>query len=508
MSAGVVVPYSPADDWPDADLSVLNGPNIPPPPFPVAVLGEWWGEWVETAAKGANAPTDYPAAGLLTIAGTLIGNARVVAASPDWYEPPILWAMLLGAPSAGKSPALDPLVRVVESFEAEGAAAFSIKARQHAAEAEAAKARKETWTQSVRNAVKDGAPPPPLPTDADGPAPPIRPRVRLSDTTLEAAADLSGGNPKGLVLVRDELAGWWRGFNRYGGDGERQFWLQAYGARPYVVDRKKVAEPVMIDRLAISVLGGVQPDVLSDMLAGEADGFAARFLYAYPDPVKGFSLAAHPVDHRGAEAALARLRGLALVDDGEGARRPFICKLASPAAALFERWWSARRAEASDESGLWGGWLGKQGGHVLRLALILEHLWWCAPYADSAESADSPPREVSARAVGEAIALIDGWASPMAKRAFGASAATAEEADTAALGRWLRRAGLRVFNAREARRSSDGPGGRLASAAAMSAACRGLEAAGLIRYVGGRAGEGPGRRREDYAVHPLLAART
>ena len=464
MTGAVVFPYNPAQDWPDADLSVLDGPQIPPPPFPVAVLGDWWGRWCQTAAKGATAPVDYTATGLLAIAGTLIGNARVVAASPDWHEPPIIWAMLLGAPSAGKSPALDPLARILDAFEAESALTFADTSRRHAAEVEAAKVRREAWAVSVKTAAKDGLPPPVLPMDAEEPPAPARPRVRLSDTTLEAAADLSAGNAKGLLLLRDELAGWWRGFNRYGGDGERQFWLQSYGARSYVVDRKKAAGPVTVERLAVSVLGGVQPDVLAEMLAGEADGFAARFLYAYPEPVRGFSLASAGVDRDGAEAALARLRRLALV-----------------------------------ATGLWGGWLGKQGGHALRLALILEHLWWCV-----SDDGEGSPRTVGARAMNAAIGLIEGWAGPMAKRAFGASAASAEEGDTAALARWLRRRGLRAFNARDARRSVDGPGGRLATSAAMTAACRGLEDAALIRRTGGRAGGGSGRNRLDYAVNPAL----
>lgn len=499
MTGAVVIPYNPAEDWPDADLSVLDGPQIPPPPFPIAILGDWWGGWCQTAAKGATAPVDYTATGLLAIAGTLIGNARVVAASPDWHEPPIIWAMLLGAPSAGKSPALDPLARILGAFEAESALAFADTSRHHAAEVEAARVRREAWAVSVKTAAKDGLPPPVLPVDAEEPPPPARPRVRLSDTTLEAAADLSAGNPKGLLLLRDELAGWWRGFNRYGGDGERQFWLQSYGARSYVVDRKKTPVPVTVDRLSISVLGGVQPDVLAEMLAGEADGFAARFLYAYPEPVRGFSLASASVDRDGAEAALARLRRLALVDDGEENRRPFVCNLEAAAASVFERWWCERRNDASEATGLWGGWLGKQGGHALRLALILEHMWWCV-----SDDGEGFPRMVGVRAMNAAIGLIEGWAGPMAKRAFGASAASAEEGDAAALARWLRRRGLRAFNAREARRSGDGPGGRLAVSGAMTAACRGLEEAGLIRRSGGRAGDAPGRNRQDYAVNPVL----
>ncbi len=504
MSRALVVPYNPTDDWPEPDLSVLSGPHIAPPPFP-PVLGDWWSRWCETTARGASAPVDYIAACLLAIAGALTGNARVVEAAPGWTEPPILWAVLVGAPSSGKSPAMDLLVSILGGFEAESALAFGDTSREHAAAVEAAKARRETWQASVKIAVKDGIRPPPQPADAEEPPTPARPRVSLSDTTLEAAAQIASGNPKGLIVVRDELAGWWRGFNRYGGDGERQFWLTAFGGRRYVVDRKKVAAPVIIDRLAISVLGAAQPDVLATMLDGEADGFAARFLYAYPAPVQGFSLASEPVDVQRATAALARLRNLALVDTGQGERRPFVCNLTHDAARMFEAWWRERQTEAREETGLWGGWLGKQSGQALRLALILEHLAWCAPSANSAFSADSFPREVGAGAMAGAIALIDTWAGPMAKRAFGASSASPEEADAAALGRWLKRKGLATFNAREARRSSDGPGGRLANARAMAAACRVLEGGGLIRHVGGRTGDAPGRARQDYAVYPALA---
>jgi hypothetical protein len=194
-----------------------------------------------------------------------------------------------------------------------------------------------------------------------------------------------------------------------------------------------------------------------------------------------------------------------MVDDGQGVPQPYVCKLVPDAAELFEGWWRLRRSEASDEVGLWGGWLGKQGGQALRLALILEHVWWSERHANSADSADSHPQTVSRNALSSAITLIDDWAAPMAKRAFGASAASLEESDMAALARWLRRKGLRKFNARKVRRSGDGPGGRLAGAKSMAEACRGLEQAGLIRHIGGRATEGPGRQREDYSVNPGLA---
>ena len=57
---------------------------------------------------------------------------------------------------------------------------------------------------------------------------------------MEAAALLAQQEPKGLMLVRDELAGWVGGLDKYGGDGaERAFWIEAYGGRFKVVDRVK-----------------------------------------------------------------------------------------------------------------------------------------------------------------------------------------------------------------------------------------------------------------------------
>ncbi len=492
-----IVSYDPEEDWPTPDLSLLAGPQVAAPGFPLAELGPYWRRWVAVAAAGANAPVDYVAGGLLTVAATLIGNARVAAASASWTEPPLLWTILVGSPSAGKSPALDPLLRIIAGYEADLVDGFDGTRRQHAADTEAAKARRDSWTKAVKAAAKDGRDPPIMPPDAQEPDPPQRPRIRISDTTMEAAADIAAGNPKGLILTRDELGGWFRGFNRYGGDGERQFWLEAWGARSYTVDRKKTGRPVVIPRLAISILGGTQPDVLADLLRTDADGFVARFLYVYPEPVASFRLANEPVDDDGARAALGRLRDLRMVGLSPGEARPLVCTLSCTAAATFEAWWREWRIKAAGEAGHWGAWLGKAGGLALRLALILEHLWWCA-----LDGAGDAPQVIDDRAIDGAINLIEAWAIPMARRALGVAALSIEEADAVALARWLQRNRVTTFNARELRRNPDGPSG-LQDPKRMDGACAGLEAAGLIRRPPPKV-DGPGRKPKDYATHPAF----
>jgi hypothetical protein len=83
----------------------------------------------------------------------------------------------------------------------------------------------------VKEAVKRRAAPPREPAGAAEPAAPTKRRTYTSDPTWEAARDLSAANPRGLLLHRDELAGWLSGMGRYGnGDAgaDRAFWLQAY----------------------------------------------------------------------------------------------------------------------------------------------------------------------------------------------------------------------------------------------------------------------------------------
>lgn len=497
-------PAIPTGDWNDPDLGLLEGPDVAAPDFPRHVLGEDWARIVAEIAEGGNAPFDYVATALLVIAAALIGNAREAAASTNFRQALVLWGMLVGGPSAGKSPALALFVSIIAQIQQDLAVDFARIEQEYQSQVEIAKAREAMWKETVKACIKDGGPPPPMPADCQLPEPPTRPRIFISDTTMEAAGEIVAGNPKGLVMFREEIAGWWKGFNRYGGDGERKFWLEGYDGRPYTIDRKKNPKPVIIPRLATSVMGGAQPDALNEMLASEQDGFAARFLYAYPEPVTGFQLKHDPVDLASVETAFRRLYSLTLVDDGSSPPKPYTCFLTPQAAAHFETWWRERRHEAMAALGLWGQWLGKQGGMALRFALVIEHLWWSSP-ADSVISAESAPQEISETAIAAATDLIDTWSAPMARRVFGAAAVSPNERNAAVLARWLRQQKLATFNARSARR--EGRGCPITDAAAMSTACEVLMKAGIIRYLGGREGGAKGRQRLDYEVNPLLVGR-
>jgi hypothetical protein len=483
--------------WSDPDLAYGGSGRSKPVPFPIDLLPSSWAGWCQDHATARSVPVDYVVAGLLASSSALIGNARWCSATPEWKEPSILWSAIVGSPSAGKSPALDPVLSAVRRIEQEGIEA-SRPARE--AQEEAAKlaaAKHKEWERQVKDALQKGEKPPSLPPDAIEPDPVPLPRLVVGDTTPERLCSVLRDNPKGLLMHRDEIAGWLGSFGRYSSDGggERALWLEAYGGRPHTIDRQKDPEPIIIPRLSIAVLGGIQPDKLSLVTGGADDGFAARFLCYWPDPVAGFRLHRQAVDGTLQFIALQRLHGLALVQNDTDTLQPGYVPLSDAAAAEFERFVVEVKQRAKEATGLMAGALGKAPGHLLRLALVLEYLAW------SEVMLAPEPTSIGEIAMLAAIGLVDGYFLPMAQRVFGEAAIAEDERRAQELARWILRHRPKQFNARQVRRTI---GGDLRDSKSMKQACEILTQAGWIRPIAKETGGAGGRSPLDYEVNPIL----
>jgi hypothetical protein len=121
-----------------------------------------------------------------------------------------------------------------------------------------------------------------------------------------------------VIGVFDELPAFWNNFTAYNqGDG-RQLALTAYGGRAGMFDRVKLDESLIAERCALSVLGGVQTDVLRRVIERDADdGFWARFLYVFPSTETRARIA-RPLPIEPARAALLKLRSLAFTRANQG----------------------------------------------------------------------------------------------------------------------------------------------------------------------------------------------
>lgn len=336
-----------------------------------------------------------------------------------------------------------------------------------------------------------------MPEDATEPAVPIRPRIRVADATVEALGALAAGLPRGLLLVRDELAGWLGAFDKYGGGGsDRAFAIEMYGGRAYVVDRMKNPEPLRIRHLSIGVLGGVQPDKLEMILNGPDDGLVSRLLWAWPDAKPEFNLARGAQDDGPMQRAFVRLTDLLQIHDEFGHPEPVLVPLDQEAEDRPEAFACDKVERCHMASGLLAGTLSKARRHCLRLSAVLEYLWWRG-------IEELEPKAISPEAVTAAADLLNADFLPMAERVFGDATIPVAERRGMLLARHLRQSRLSEFNAREVRRQV---GGMLRDAADMEAACKQLVEAGLIRPRFTRTGEVKGRKSQGYEVHPEVVA--
>jgi hypothetical protein len=417
--------------WGEPDMGVLRLHRRPPPAFPVDVLGTRWGEWIAHASNAAACPFDYVAAPLFAAGSVLIGNARWSQATSGWAEPPHLWVGAVGDSGDGKSPGADSLLRdVLPEIERRIIGDYPDRLREWRARQEFAKVAEAKWEKEIRDAQKRGAPAP-LPPVGDDTPEPQSPRLRQNDVTIERIASLLAmAAPKGVVVVRDELSGWIAGMNSYN-DAGRAFWLEAYGGRPYRVERQKHPDPIVIPRLSVSVYGTTQPDRLSQIMKGADDGLLGRFLWLWPNPVR-FRLGRETPDTEWAIGALDRLRELDLQPGNPPS--PIMVPLCPEACTVMEDFGREMQTQRESAGGLLRTAYGKARGHALRLALNLELLWWCAE-----DGMAAPPTAISARALAAAAHLVSGYFIPMAERVYGDAGASAGERNAATLGRWIRK---------------------------------------------------------------------
>jgi Protein of unknown function (DUF3987) len=477
--------------WGEPDMGVLRLHRRPPPRLPNAAFGPEWEQWIGNAADAAACPIDYVVAPLLASASVMIGHARWAQATPGWAEPPHLWVGAAGDSGDGKSPGADCLQRdVLPEIERRMAADFPDRLREWRAAAEFAKAADERWEKEVRDAQKRGAPAP-LPPDSSDPPEPQSPRLRQHDVTLEKVATLlATAAPKGLLIIRDELSGWIAGMNAYNEAG-RAFWLEAYGGRPYRVERQKHPAPIVIPRLAVGVYGTTQPDRLASILRQADDGLLARIFWLWPDPVD-FRLGRETPGAAWAIGALDRLRELDLRADSTP--RPIMIPLCETARPLMEDFAREMQERKTSAGGLLRSAIGKARGQALRLALNLEYLWWCG-----ADGAAAPPMVISKRAFIAAAHLVADYFIPMAERLYGDAAATTSERNAATLARWIYKTLPAEVHVRNLQRKVRLPGLKMADDIHAAAV---LVEADWLRPPAGL--HGVERGRAAYTINPRL----
>jgi hypothetical protein len=326
-------------------------------PPPMDVLPPAVRDFVQDHAVAIGIDPGYVLPATLTGLAAAIGNTAVVQVKTGWNEPSVLFAAVVAESGSAKSPA-------------------------------------------VRGALQ-----PILER-------PVDEACMVGDVTIEALADSLAKNPRGVLLYRDELDGWFRSFNQYKprGGGDVAGWLEVWNAHRLLVNRKS-ADPIAVDHAGVSVVGTIQPGTLVSALSEQhhQNGLAARLLWSMPPrrPKRWTDVTVSESVSKQYAKTFQRLYGMQM-QGLDPPYRPRQLPLSVAARELFARFVNDWGERTADLDGPQAAASSKLEAYAARLALVLHLAGSTSPQLE---------REVGRPAVAAAIELVR-WFAREADRVY------------------------------------------------------------------------------------------
>jgi hypothetical protein len=204
----------------------------------------------------------------LPASASRIGTAaRIIVKKSSGYKQPCIFKGGIVARSGDKkSPAQEAVIAPLRTLESDANERWEQEKKQYEEEL-------AYWESNLKSGQNSPKPEQPAP----------RQRFILQDTTAEAKVARHVENPRGLLIHRDELAGHFKARNKYRKGDDEQQELSEWNGSSISVDRK--TESLYLGRSAISVTGGIQPDVLKELMGEHNDdaGDFARWLWCMPE---------------------------------------------------------------------------------------------------------------------------------------------------------------------------------------------------------------------------------
>lgn len=398
-------------------------------PFPNHVLPDPLRLFVTEASESVGCDPAFVALPLLAGLASAIGNSRRVRLKADWCEPSILWCAIVGESGTVKSPAIELPLQPLRDRQQRAMT-------EHAEAVRAWKIDHDRWKVAHREWMAEGCVGEPEPE----PDRPVCERFIIDDVTTEAVVLRLRENPRGLVLARDELSGWFGSFDRYTGSkgGDAPKWLECFGARPLTVDRKG-GETLYVSRASVSICGGVQPEILRRALSGphRESGLAARFLFAYPPrrPKRWTDREVSRETSNRLWSIYANLLALEPEGDDDDVR-PVDVRLDPEARAAFVRFVDEHGEATYERDGDEAAAFSKLEGYAARLAMVLHLARWAG-----GEGID--PGVIDAGSVGAGVDLAR-WFGGEAERIYALFDGDDEDRERDRLLGWIGRKGGRV----------------------------------------------------------------
>jgi hypothetical protein len=359
--------------------------------FPVAVFPLPIQQIIIATNENLNYPIDFIGASLLYAVSVAVGNTHSVEVKKGFQQSAVLYLAIVGRAGTTKSHplsfALQPIVEHDKSTYREY------------------EQQRQEYEKAVIQSKKDKQ-------LIDEPIKPIWHKFLLSDFTPEALAEVHKLNKRGIGVYVDELAGWFKNFNRYNKGSEMEFWLSQWSGKPINIDRK-TGEPVFIPLPFISVAGTIQNSILYELAKDSRtqNGFIDRILFVIPDNIQKEYWSETDLPHVVTEnwkCIISNLLSLSVTNDDTLNPSPEVLKFTPEAKKVLFEWQKANTDQCNEaENEAISGIYSKMDMYVLRLALILEMMRFACNEGNK--------QAVSMEAVRGAIKLVEYFKSSAVK---------------------------------------------------------------------------------------------
>lgn len=326
-------------------------------PFPVEAFPKDIQHIITAANESLTFPTDFTGASILYALSVCIGNTYKARVMKEYKQNAVIYVALVGRPGTNKSHPISFILKPIEDRDNLAFQKYQHKKTEF--EADSALTPSERRQQGLDEPIK-----------------PIWEQHLVTDFTPEALTEVHKHNNRGVGVYADELASWFKNFNRYNKGSEEQFWLSVWSGKPIRINRK-TSEPVYIPLPFIPVIGTIQPGIINELAYNRIEnGFLDRLLFVYPDRLKKEYWSDKELSPAVAErwqSIVEKLLDLKMSQDETGNIQPIALDFEHDARqALFD--WQKELTDQSNkpENEAISGINAKIEMYAIRLALLLQ----------------------------------------------------------------------------------------------------------------------------------------
>jgi hypothetical protein len=326
-------------------------------PFPIDVFPLLFRDLAKDLNTSLNFPIDYVGTAILTALATAVGTTAKVRVKNNWFEYASIYSCVIGNAGANKTHPMNLVFGAIRELDKKSHDIFKEQMIEYGTYGKLSKTDKE------------GATPVPLP---------ILNKSLLTNFTPEVLNKRLEENLRGCTVVSDEMATFFEGMNQYSKGDQIGVYLSFWSNQPTTIDRIGNPIPLFITNPYLSIIGGLQPRMLSSAFPVQKlnNGFFQRFLFAFPE--SNFKQPINDIENDEAiyseyKEFIQNYINTSTVYEVDGKIESKILKW-TPDAKIFFYKWQDENCDLVNEfqDNIKGEIVSKYDNHFIRLSLLLQ----------------------------------------------------------------------------------------------------------------------------------------